>query len=268
MDVMGLDMVSYSVPKGVALEKIAGAELDLAVKTLVRTQRIQDAYKTKKAVYRIKHPEADPSKFLINGGNQSVRRISEHEAELTVTALRPKASVRVVKTEEQYSDASRYLQIRDRNVIRHAERAAGNAIDPWRSAVKMEKYVNEKLVKKNFSTALASAAEVAKDLQGDCTEHAVLLAAMLRVKRIPSRLCVGLVYIDRESAFGGHMWTEAYIGGEWIPLDATLGKGGIGAAHIKLAQSSFADSAAEPATAFLPLLNALGKMEIEVVSTK
>jgi transglutaminase-like putative cysteine protease len=129
----------------------------------------------------------------------------------------------------------------------------------------MEKYVHEQLSKKDFSTALASAAEVAESLQGDCTEHAVLLAAMLRAQKIPSRIAVGLVYADGLSAFGGHMWTEVLLGETWVPLDATLGRGGIGPAHIKLAESSFADDGPAPVTAFLPLLKILGQMQIEVV---
>ena len=122
--------------------------------------------------------------------------------------------------------------------------------------------------KKNFSTALASAAEVAKSLEGDCTEHACLLAAMLRVQKIPSRVAVGLVYADRLAAFGGHMWTEAWLDGKWVPLDATLGKGGIGPGHIKLADSSLADDGPAPVTSFVPLMNMLSNVTIDIVSAE
>ncbi|MCA9109995.1 MAG: transglutaminase domain-containing protein, partial [Planctomycetaceae bacterium] len=98
-----------------------------------------------------------------------------------------------------------------------------------------------------------------------CTEHAVLLAGMLRAKGIPSRVAVGLVYVARLSAFGGHMWTEAYLDGRWVPLDSTLGYGGIGAGHIKFADSSLSDDGPSPITAFVPLVSSLGKMKIEVV---
>ena len=131
----------------------------------------------------------------------------------------------------------------------------------------MEKYVNQKLQNKDFSTALASAGEVARSLQGDCTEHAVLLAAMLRARHIPSRIAVGLVYIEPLAAFGTHMWTEVLLGDRWVPLDATLGLGGIGADRIKLADSSFADNGPSPMTTFLPLLHVLGRIELTVVET-
>lgn len=267
-EILGLNMKTYQVSKEVALQKIAGAELDLAVKTLVRVDRIRNAHQTRLARYRVRTEGVDPAKYLVSDDSQSIKRVGPHEVELTVRAVRPRSATRFVAAKPEFTARSRFLQTDDRNVIEHARRAASNNLDQWRVATQMESYVSKRLAKKNFSTALASAAEVAKSLEGDCTEHAVLLAAMLRVKRIPSRLVVGLVYTDLHSAFGGHMWTEAYIGGEWVALDPTLGQGGTGAAHIKLAQSSFADDDAEPATAFVPLLNVLGRIEIEVLETK
>ena len=124
------------------------------------------------------------------------------------------------------------------------------------------------LVVRQHTTALASAAEVARNLEGDCTEHAVLLAAMLRAEKIPSRIAVGVVYVEKASAFGGHMWTEAWLDGRWIPLDATLGQKGIGAGHIKLAVSGFADDGPAPITSFLPLVKILGTMKIKVVEVE
>ena len=75
---------------------------------------------------------------------------------------------------------------------------------------------------------------MAESREGDCTEHAVLLAALARACGIPARVAIGLVYVDQAGGFGYHMWTEMYLSGHWIPLDATLGQGGIGAAHLKL----------------------------------
>jgi hypothetical protein len=61
------------------------------------------------------------------------------------------------------------------------------------------------------------------------------------------------------------MWTEVFEKGTWIPLDATLGQGHIAADHIKFADSSFSDDGdSTPITAFLPMVGALGKMQIEV----
>ena len=267
-DLLGMTMTTYSVPKDVALEAIAGAELDFAVSTLVKVSRIRDAHQSKKIVYQITIPGDDPGRHIVSGPTQQVVRTSADSAQVTVTALPIPRFARLRKTAPEFLADTRYLQHSDARVREHARHAAGNETDPGRIAVQMERYVYEHLAKKNFSTALASAAEVAEKLEGDCTEHAVLLAAMLRAAKIPSRIAVGVVYVDRLESFGGHMWTEAFIGDQWIPLDATLGLGGIGAGHIKLGESSFADDDTSPFLTFLPLMDVLGKIQIEVVSPK
>jgi hypothetical protein len=90
---------------------------------------------------------------------------------------------------------------------------------------------------------------------------------MLRARGVPSRLVVGLVYVEPLGSFAGHMWTEALLGDRWVPLDATLGQGGIGAAHIRLADASFSDDDPLPFAAFLPLIRVLGRVEIHVLET-
>ncbi len=265
---LGTSMVTYTVTKDVALETIAGAELDIAVSSLVEVKPIRRAHQTKKIVYRLTTPDDDPAKYIVVGGTQSIKRVSDDTIDLTVTAVAIPRNVRIVRGAPEFVSKTRFLQSDDPKVVQHARFAAAGLTDHSEIAKRMEKYVSDKLTKKNFSTALASAAEVADKLEGDCTEHAVLLAAMLRVKQIPSKVAVGMVYVQSRASFGGHMWTEAFLGGKWIPLDATLGQGGIGAAHIKLAESSFADDAPTPVTTFLPLLNVLGKLKIEVLDVQ
>jgi hypothetical protein len=62
------------------------------------------------------------------------------------------------------------------------------------------------------------------------------------------------------------MWTEIHVGDRWIPMDATLGLGGIGAAHLKLAHGSFKD--ANVLGSFLPVVNVLGRLKIEVLEVQ
>ena len=103
----------------------------------------------------------------------------------------------------------------DEKVQRLAKRAIGNSRDPWDKAVKIEHWVFQNIRDKNFATAFAPASEVARNLTGDCSEHAVLAAAMCRAVGIPSRVAVGLLYMDddrrRLKGFGFHMWHEVYV---------------------------------------------------------
>ena len=269
-DMLGTVGRLYQVTREIALQTIAGAELDLAINTLVAIDPpIKDAHRKKKIVYRITSKEDSPERSFVSGGTQQVKRLSDTSIELTVTSKPlPPVNARVVATDAKYVAATRFLQSRDPAVVEHADRAAAGETDPSRIAARMEKYVQEKIKKKNFSTAMASASEVAQKMEGDCTEHAVLLAAMLRAKRVPARIAAGLVYVESLNSFGGHMWTEAFIGGEWIPLDATLGRGGIGAAHLKMAESAMDEESPLPITTFMPLYNALGKLKIEVLKAE
>jgi hypothetical protein len=268
-EMLGQTLTTYTVSAEEAVKQIVGEGLDIAVNTLVKATYIARPHSTMRAVYRVKMKGEDPTPFFPSDANQKVIRTGPDECEITVKNARPSVSHRVTRVDRQYLEPTQFLQANDRDVLMHVDRAARNLVEPSQIAVAMEKYVDTALTKKDFSTALASAGEVARTLQGDCTEHAVLLAAMLRARNIPSKIAVGLIYVEPLSSFAGHMWTEALLGDRWVPLDATLGNGeaGIGAAHIKLAESSFADNGPAPTTSFLPLIRVLGRIELTVVET-
>ena len=76
-------------------------------------------------------------------------------------------------------------------MIAHANAAAPAGAPAGTVAAGCAAYVKRTLTNKNFSTALASAAEVAEKLAGDCTEHSVLCAAMLRARGVPARSAWG-----------------------------------------------------------------------------
>ena len=88
------------------------------------------------------------------------------------------------------------------------------------------------------------------------------------MKGIPSRVTVGLLYVPQLSAFGGHMWTEVYLQGQWVPLDATLGKGVVGPDHLKFADTTLDENGAVPVLPFLPLTAVLNTLKIEVLSVE
>lgn len=86
-------------------------------------------------------------------------------------------------------------------------------------------------------TGHRSAADALASGAGDCTEDAVVLAALGRAAGIPTRVASGLVY-SREryhgvsNVFMPHSWTLAYIDGAWRSLDMSLD--GFDATHIAL----------------------------------
>lgn len=79
------------------------------------------------------------------------------------------------------------------------------------------------ITERDLSTADGSALETFRSRRGDCTEHANLLCAALRIAGIPARVDIGLICVTppgKPAAWGGHAWTAAWIGGRWVHLDA------------------------------------------------
>ena len=107
---------------------------------------------------------------------------------------------------------------------------------------------------------------MARSLQGDCTEHAVLTAALCRAQGVPARGLIGLVYVPSQQGFVFHMWNEVWMEDRWIPIDSTWGSGGIAASHLVLARTSL--SSENAFSSLLPIMEVMGRLTIEVVVTR
>ena len=118
-----------------------------------------------------------------------------------------------------------------------------------------------------FSQAMATCTNVAKSLSGDCTEYAMLSAGMCRALGVPSRTALGLVYAvgrDGKPYLAYHMWYEVYADGQWLALDATLGRGSVGPGHVKITAASWHEE--KSFAPLLPVLTVLGSApKVEVV---
>ena len=153
-----------------------------------------------------------------------------------------------------YLQPSTYLESTSPEIQQLAKQAVGNETNPVRAAHDIEKFVEGYITKKDLNVGFASAQETAKSREGDCTEHAVLCAALGRAVGLPTRCVLGLGYIPPGEAqptisnstnadtgiFGFHMWAEACIGPDkWVAMDAALGGFDIG--HIAILKSALAD---------------------------
>ena len=167
------------------------------------------------------------------------------------------------EVDAQYLRANALVTSEDRQVRLLALQATRGVDDPWQKAVHIQDWVYKHITEKNFSVAFAAANEVARNLTGDCTEHAVLAAAMCRAVGIPSRVVIGLVYVKKESGFGFHMWDEVYVNQRWVAIDPAWNQSTVDAVHIKLSESSL-DGVA-PFEAFTPVIRVMGKMEIDPI---
>jgi len=87
-------------------------------------------------------------------------------------------------------------------------------------------WVSRYITNKTYSHDFDMASVVAKRREGDCTEHAVLLAALARSRKIPARIVTGLALLEfsGKAAAVGHAWVEWHDGKRWLPADAALSK--------------------------------------------
>jgi len=166
---------------------------------------------------------------------------------------------------ERYLAASTYVQSDDPEIAKVASEVAGQVSSSLAAARRLELWVFRNVREKGFDRGFATAKETLVGRAGDCTEHSVLLCALLRAAGIPSRVVSGVVYVELpsgEPVFAYHMWTEAYVG-EWVPLDATLGGGFVDATHLRFAESDLAGMS--PASGMVEMLQLFGQLEIEVL---
>ena len=265
-----MNQTTYRTTKELALAREPGSEtMDLGLKSVVKVARpLPHPHQTRRVVYRARLASGDPAAVFASGPTQRVSRLDEHTAEITVDAVRPGKPPRDAAAGPGPGSpelaANNFIQSNDQRVVAMARSVAAEEPDPWRVACALERHVCDVVRTRSLTQALATAADVARSLEGDCTEHAVLLAALCRARNIPARVAVGLVYYPQETGFAYHMWTEVWAHGQWLPIDGTLGLGGIGAAHIKISHSNL--DGADSLTAFLPVLEILGRLQLEIVA--
>jgi Transglutaminase-like superfamily len=89
----------------------------------------------------------------------------------------------------------------------------------------LEQLTSEAIPKKNLSRSFDVASVVARRGEGDCTEHAVLLAALARSAGMAARVVTGIVLVsvgENAPIAAGHAWVEVHTGGAFHVADAAL----------------------------------------------
>jgi hypothetical protein len=223
--------------------------------------------------YRITMPTDDqPATSFPQDARQTVGNVNGKAFDLKVTAVRQPptvAPVVAVNPGKEFTESNYFITSDYPKVKLHAAAAVGHETDPWVKAKLVERWVYQNMKVQNFSEAMAPAFEVADTLTGDCTEYSMLTAAMCRAAGVPSRTAIGLVYVDspRQPLLGFHMWTEVFVRGQWVAIDATLGQGSVGPAHLKITDASWHDMRAM--TPLLPVMRVMiGRPKVTVLEEK
>lgn len=267
-------IVMYRMSKEKALEPGPIAQLtDIGTSQLVRLKnRILNPYDTSAAVYRITIRNDDNvATTFSRDDRQQVKNVKGNTFELYVKASNANGGEAAEKEPAaEFLQSSYFINSADAKVKELARQAVGTQTDPWKKALRIERWVHDHM-KVTSDEALATADHVARTLEGDCTEYAMLTAAMCRAEGVPSRTAIGLIYAEPSNAqrapcFAFHMWTEVWIKGRWIPIDATLGKGYVGATHLKITDHSWHDE--RTMTPIFPVIRVVGRVQIDVLSAE
>jgi hypothetical protein len=271
VDMPGLGKLTLvRTSKEVATSPVTPAKItDIGLTQLITlNRRLPGAHESNSVVYRITLPADDePAKAFATDSRQQAKNAKGKSFELHVKALRkPEVVKDPPAAAEEFLKSNYFVNSEDAKVQELAKKAVGAEKDPWQKALRIEKWVHANMKIQNFSEAMATSDHVARTLEGDCTEYAMLTAAMCKAVGVPARTALGFVYVDRAQGpvLGYHMWTEVYVQGQWLGLDATLGKGFVGASHIKITDHSWHDT--RSLAPLLPVMRVmLGKPAIEVI---
>jgi len=242
-----------------ALSAVVPADvMDIMDRFVIRTAHIANSDKVRNALYRLSLPAEAFKELALEDRRQRIEERGDSFVLLRVRSVGDAAEA-APKPGDEFLAASPYIQSDDPEIIKAARAAAGEGT-PEERARRIERWVNKTITKKDYRVSFASAKEVFLSREGDCTEHAVLMAAMLRAVGIPSRVAVGVVYWKESFAY--HMWTEAFLN-DWTTFDPTMKEEIVDATHIKLGATALETSAASDA--FLALVQVIGKLKLEVV---
>jgi transglutaminase-like putative cysteine protease len=244
-------------------------QFDLINGTVIKTARkISNSEKTAYVKYRITLKDGEPSQVIASDARQTLTPESnKNTAILQVRSIGPAGGeAGPAEVDQEYLQANALVTSNDSRVRSLMARATRGVVDPWEKVVRIDRFVFQNVRDKNLEVAFATASEVARNFSGDCSEHAVLAAAMYRAAGIPARVVVGLIYVDEKAGFGYHMWNEVYVNQRWVAVDSSWDQAPVDAVHIKLSDSSLEGVA--PFEALMPVIRVMGKLEIEPVETQ
>jgi transglutaminase-like putative cysteine protease len=148
---------------------------------------------------------------------------------------------------------------------------------PGEQARRLESWVRQNVHYSGAGVGLATARQTLDSREGDCTENAFLLTALLRAIGIPARVVVGLVYtgIPRKTEGGKkgeadaaplptlvpHAWVEAHVEGGWRAYDSAVYSAPVDATHLAMAKSAGQEEGALLEVT-VPLLAGLGRFDL------
>ncbi|MBN2378215.1 transglutaminase domain-containing protein [candidate division WOR-3 bacterium] len=220
----------------------APAQLDLLSFFAVKTDDvIQNPRDLSELKLRIEGLDEE-AELILSSPTQKITK-TKGGVELTITAPDTSKIARSTRPSEEpaeFLSSSVYIQADNEKIRKKASEIVAGEQDAMNAAAKLVSWVHKNL-KKRATASVPSAVEVLATKEGDCNEHAILIAALGRAAGIPTKINVGLVYL--EGAFYYHAWNSFWIGGTWVPADATFGQLPADPTHVQLHEGELDEQA-------------------------
>ncbi|HEY6941611.1 transglutaminase-like domain-containing protein [Dokdonella sp.] len=232
LPMMGVELILLACDRACATAPNQGS--DVFSRTLMpspRPLRIEELAGTMR--YTLASPRNESALALPDTDEQSV---VARGTERIVTVRRDAQARKGEKPAAEDYKPNDWLQSEAPEIVQLARQAAGDATTPLERMRRVETFVRGFIRSKTLDVGYASALEVARKPEGDCTEHALLVAALGRALGIATRVVDGLAYAPgfagKDQVFVPHAWAQAWVDGRWRSFDAALP--GFDAGHIAL----------------------------------
>lgn len=279
----GISMEMYRVDQATAVADFVPAELFMSNtvpvnKPIAYKEARQITYRLSPkdgAAVKFDLPETPMQKVVAREGDTVTLQLTRVDQK-ALAELGAKTTASAPAPGGAPADAAEFLEsnilinTKDPQLIELAKKAGGGEKDPLRLADKLRVFVTDYIDAKGLDVGFATAGEVCRSKKGDCSEHAVLLAALGRVNGLPSRVAVGLAYVplfgNQQNIFGFHMWTQFLVHGAWVDFDAAIPESDCSPTRIAFDVSSLRETALVEMS--FKLMEVFGRLKLDVVEFK
>jgi transglutaminase-like putative cysteine protease len=260
------------MPKEKALE-VSEETFDIAFSTIIKSNvTFENPQKIQRVTFKLSGISADKiENFPFDDESQKIIEVGKDYVIVQTSAQifkEDEAILFPVKDKEfrRFLKSSAFCQAEDPEIQKVAKEIVGQERNSWRASKKIAEWI-EKEITANYDVGFATAKEIIKNREGDCSEHTVLTVALCRAVGIPARAAVGIMY--GQGIFAYHMWPEVYVGrwisldSKWLAVDKKSGEYYTDATHIKLGRSLLDENIfREMAQAISEII---GRLKLEII---
>jgi len=267
-----LTTTSIRMPKEKAQE-ISDENLDIAFSTIIGSNVIfGNPQEIRRVTFKLSGISLNKiENFPFDDGSQKILERGEDYALIQTSSLVFKEEEAIslpVEDEkfQKYLKPTSFCQSDDPEMRETSNLIVGSEENSWRAAKKIAEWIKQEMMP-NYDVGFATAREVLKNREGDCSEHTVLTVALCRAAGIPARAAVGIMY--GSGIFAYHMWPEVYVGrwvgldAKWLAFDKKSGEYYTDATHLKFGRSALDENIfKEMAQAVSEII---GRLKLEII---